>query len=395
MTNGFDRVATLETSINRILILHPVAPTRRALEQTLRSVTPESISIHHAGSLSEGVQVSRWFEPEYVFLDLDGDHELSLEVARELRGTDRQIVGIFNPLLRPADADSFFLKAARAGVGDFVPLPASESELKAALAAVSPAQKGETTQGRLVTFFSQQGGVGVTTLAVNTAAYISQGKRAGEVALCDTCLQFGTAAAYLGIAADRDFADLVKGADEVEALSTYLSVHQQTDLRVLPSPQDPIEAEQITPKEVDRVLLQLRRRFDTVIIDTPPVLDLLTLSILDLSELVFVVTEAVAPAVLGTARFLDLLEKQGFVRERQRLVVNRYADAFEGNLAPGTIAEQVGRPVDYIVPFDRDVVIAANRGEPLILNGDKREFSQAIGRLADDVTRPIQRRVGR
>ena len=373
-------------SVARALIVHPVEAMRRAVAHALRQVAGAPITVHEAGSLTEGLRAARWYDPSYVLLDLSEERSLALEVAQEVRRADRLVIGLYNPLLLRDHEDDFFRAAARAGVGDFVPLPAAEAERAAALA--GPRPDAAAAGGRTIAFFGHKGGVGTTTLAVNTALLLAGSGEAGEVALCDADLQFGDAAALLGLAPDRDLADMARDLDHLGALSAYLSRDPATGLRVLARPRDLVDAERVTPEELARLVIHLQRRFDTVVVDTPPVLDLMTLAVLDLAEKVILVTEAVTPTVLGTARLLRLLEEQGFAAERLRVVVNRHA-AFEGNLPPGTVAEQLGRPVDYVIAYDRAFVTAATRGAPPILGRRKSDFPDVVGRLADDVVRPV------
>ncbi len=374
-------------SVARALVIHPVESTRRALRQLLRATSGGPATVHDAESLTEGLRAARWFDPRYVLVDLSEERSLALEVVREIRRADRLVIGLYNPLLLREREDDFFRAAARAGVGDFVPLPASEAELAAALGAVPRASR-EPTGGRTIVFFGHKGGAGTTTLAVNTALLLAGSGEAGEVALCDAALQFGDAAALLGLAPDRDLADMAHDLDELGALSAYLSRHQETGLRVLARPRELGDAEAVTPEELSRLLIHLQRRFDFVVVDTAAVLDLMTLAVFDLAEKIFIVTEAVTPTVLGTGRLLRLLETQGFAAERLRIVVNRYASS-DGNLPPGTIAQQLGRPVDYVVSHDRSLVAAANRGAPLILGRQRGEFSDVVRRIAEDAVRPV------
>ncbi len=369
----------------RILLIHPDDATRRALEQALRRVADGPVSVSHAASPTEGLASAVRLDPGLVFLDLSGEHGLALEVAQELRRPDRLQVGLYNPLVLRHGEEDFFRQANRAGIGDFVPLPAPDAELSAVLAVASAAARPEAARrsGRVVTFFSPKGGAGTTTLAVNTALVLAaSGLVEGEVALCDAALRLSGAGSYLGMAAPHDLAEMAADLDHLDALSTYLAVHPETGLRLLASPRDPIAADRVTPEDMSRILIALRRRFDCVVVDTSPVVDLLNLTVLDVSDVILVVTEAIAPTLLATSRVLELLAGQGFAGERVRLVLNRHA--VDGTLSDDVAGEQLGRPPDHLVPFDRGALAAANRGAPLVISRQQAAFSEAVGRLAED-----------
>lgn len=371
-----------------ILLIHPDAAERRSLEQALRRVSPSPVAIHEAASLAAGLESVRRGDPRIVVLLLSDQPDLALDLARAIRRPDRLILGLYNPLVMQAQAADFFRRAARAGVGDFVPLPAAEAELREALAATlaEPAAGAAAGQGKLICFFSHKGGVGTSTLALSTALTLAaEEERDGAVVLCDAALQLGSAAALLHLAPQLDVADLVRDLADLEAISTYLSVEEETGLRVLASPRDPREAEGISPEDLGRVLIALRRRFEVVVVDTPRGLDMLTLAVLDLAETIFVVTEPLAPTVAATARLLGLLAEQGLAGERVRIVLNRHSNA-EWNLKERLVAEHLGRPVDHVVPYNEAVLLAASTGVPLVLRERRSNFGEAVSRLAQTVS---------
>lgn len=383
-----DSQPTSDHRIQRILILHPEAETRTEIAAALRTASERQITLYEAESLTEGFDSVRRLDPHCILLDLSEQRQLAFELARESRRPDRLIIGLYNPLLMRARQDDFFRAAARAGVRDFIPVPVAAEELAAALAAGrSDAEPGTGPgEGRLISFISCKGGVGTTSLAVNVAVSLATAEVfADGVALCDAAVQFGNAAAFLGVVPELDLTDLVRHIDDVEALSTYLYRHPETGLRFLASPRDPRDAERITPEDLSRVLIALRQRFGLVIVDCPAGIDLLTLAVLDLSETILVVTEAITPTVLATAAFLELLDEQGF-GDRVQVVLNRHSGA-DGVLPGRVVNEELGRPVDHVLLDDKAVTAAASRGTPVCLSRPKAEFSKAVDRLAEALVR--------
>ncbi len=367
-----------------ILVVHPEAETRRVLIESVRRALP-NLSFHasEAASPTSALQSASWLDPKVVLLDLSAERKLALDVARELRRSGRLILGLYNPLLAADRGADLFRVGARAGVTDFVPLPASEAELTAALAALESSAAEPRRDGRLVAFIAAQGGVGTTTLASNCALLLSGSKAAGTVVLCDAAIQFGNAAAHLGLAPDRDLIDLLRDLDAATTLTPYVLHQPETGLSVLAAPRDPVEAERVTPEDLSRCLIALRRRFDCVVVDLPPAIDLMTLAALDLADRITVVTTAVTPAVVSTERLLRLLEDLGLA-DRTRVVLNQYTTT-EGTLSDGLVAQRLGRPIDRVVPYDRAVVAGTSRGAPLILAQRRGPFVEAVGELAGEI----------
>jgi len=367
-----------------VLVVHSEAAVRQSLIEGLRRALPEqSVHAAEAGNATQALQIAGWLEPRVVLLDLSAERKLALDAARALRRSGRWILGLYNPMLAADRGAELFRLGARAGVADFVALPASDEELAEALSALDSLTADVRRDARVIAFIGAQGGAGTTTLASSAALLLAGSKAAGGVVLCDAVLQFGNAAAYLGLSADRDIVDLLRDLDAASTLTPYLLHHTETGLNVLAPPRSAADAERIAPEDLSRVLVALRRRFETLVLDLPAQIDMMSLAGLDLADRIWVVTEAVTPAVVSTGRLLELLDEIG-LGDRVRVAVNRYS-SYEGNLSDGIVAQRIGRPVDRVVPYDRAVVVAANRGAPYVLTQRKGAFADAIGELAGEL----------
>lgn len=379
-----------ELRTDRVLIVHPDPAVRREIEGAVRRAYRHPIAARHISAPNAAIQASREHDPRIVFLDLGTDRALTLSVARELRRYDRLIIGLLNPLMeenQTAEAE-FVRQAVRAGIGEFVPVPVSDQEMAQALSAV-PDVRSAVHEGRAITFFSHQGGVGTTTLAINMALAISMAEQRRSVAVMDANIQFGSAAAHFGFVPDRDLSDAIRELDN-GSIAPLPVVWNESQLGILASPIDARAAEKVTPEDASRVLIELRRRYNTVVVDTAPVLDMLTLSVLDLSETVVVVTDPSSPTVAGTARLLRMLSELGF-DGRVKLVVSRFRSASDA-LPVDVIAQELRRPVDHVIPYLVPVSLGTHRGSPALLEKGTATFAEAVKRLAADVTRTAGRK---
>jgi pilus assembly protein CpaE len=352
----------------------------------LRRAHKHAIAVRHAAQAGAAIQIGREYDPRIILIDLAQERALALSAARELRRPDRLIIGLINPHIEAGNASEaeFLRQAVRAGIGDFVPLPLSDVEIAAALAAM-PESGPATHEGRSIAFFSHQGGVGTTTLAVNTALALATGEPTRSVVLLDANVQFGCAAAHLGLVPERDLGDGLR--ELAQGLMFPLPMAGPAPgIAILASPLDPRAAQMVTPEDLSRVLIEMQRRFQIVVVDTAPVLDLMALSVLDLSETVVVVTEGTAPTIAGTARLLRMLASLGFEDERVKLVLSRYRREADV-LAPDVITGQLGRTVDHIVPFVWPVAVGTHRGTPALFERSAAQFGDAVRKLARDVGR--------
>ena len=111
-----------------------------------------------------------------------------------------------------------------------------------------------------------------------------------KVVLVDLDLQFGDVSVFLNIVPKKTIAELVqeRGKLTIDLIESYLIPHI-SGIKILPAPLRPELAELITPDHILEILAILRRHYDYVIIDTPPLFLDTNLSALDMSSQVLLV----------------------------------------------------------------------------------------------------------
>jgi pilus assembly protein CpaE len=163
-------------------------------------------------------------------------------------------------------------------------------------------------------------------------------------------------------------------------------VRHECGLDVLAAPIDAVEASEIDDENLSRILTLGRRAYDYVVVDTFPMLDGLILAILDLSDRAFVVVQNVVPNVIGAARLLPVLEHVGLPRDRTRIVLNNNFEKVAGGLTKADVEQRLERKVDYVVAYQKRLVLALNTGRPYVLGATKLwGFGRSIKRIVDEI----------
>lgn len=359
-----------------IVVLCTDARLREEMQSALGSLSQYRATGYFVANLHEAVKAVRNRQPRLVIVELNADLADVKALADELSvvAPETALAGAILPEAYSSvgSESTLLLAAVRAGVKDFLRRPVSSTELGDLLGRVlkSGGSRNGAAHGKLVGFVSNKGGVGKSTLAVNAACGLAL-RHPERVLLIDLSIQMGVCASMLDLRPPATITDAVRQHDRLdETLLRQVATVHSSGLHLLAAPAGAVEAAEIDDESVIRLLTLARRAYDFVVIDTFPMIDRVVLAVLDLSDRAYVVLENVVPTLLGAMKFVELLDGLGFERSRQRIVLNRFT-SLPGSLPAADVAHRLGREVDFVLPADKHVVIAANAGEPYVMRASR------------------------
>jgi len=334
-------------------------------------------------SVQTGIDIIRKHLPEMVIVGLGQTPDIMIESISSMA---KDFPFLYLVALSDRTDSDLILRTIRAGAHDYLCKPVKEIDLRAA---AEKAFKLKATRkesggrgGKILSVFSNKGGNGTTTIAVNLADALVRltGKK---VAVVDLVLAHGDVTMFFSVNSSYSIMDLAKNAEKADYdfLHTLL-VRHASGVYILAEPPMIEDAEQISPDQVRDVLSTLRSMFDYIIIDTPHQFDERTLTALEMSDIVLLVSLLNLPSLKNTQRCLELFGRIGLRDERVRLLLSRYLPNDE--IPKESIEGIMNTPVFFSVPNDYPTVISSiNRGKLLSEVAPDKEVTKSFDRMAE------------
>jgi pilus assembly protein CpaE len=383
----------------RVLIVDDLPETRENVRKLLQFESDVDV-IAQAASGEQAVELAKEHQPDIVLMDINmpGLDGIAASQAIVQSVPSAQIV-----IMSVQSEADYLRRAMLAGARDFLMKPFSGDELIAAVRRVyqmrpatvelSPAAQRSAAmaaqaadlareeEARIISIYSPKGGSGCTTIAVNLA--VSLAEEGKNTLLMDGSFQFGDVAVMLNIRPSTTIIDLMDRMEDLEQdLVSSVTVRHSSGLNVMMAPPRPEMADLVSEAHVKKLLEHLRSHYDYIIIDTSSSLNDVALSMLDVSDRIFLVTQQSLPALKNASRFFDLAETLDYSRDKVVLLVNRSSERL--GISVQDIASTLKRPVIATLPVDDEAVNRAiDEGKPLVTGRHRRRpVSLALSNLA-------------
>ena len=390
----------------RVLIVDDIADTRENVRKLLQFEADVEV-VGAARSGKEGIRLSQELDPDVILMDINMPDMDGISATASIRQKSPHIQVV---ILSVQGDQNYMRRAMLAGARDFLTKPPMGDELISAVRRAGEMARLERNksvqvgngpvaphgtmgasvsalglaQGKIVTVYSPKGGTGCTTLAVNLALTLhNEDTRA---VLVDANLQFGDVAIFVNEQGKNTILDLAPRVDELDPdiVEEIMIKHEPSGIHILAAPQRPEMAEKVTADQFGKVLNYLRRIYAYVVVDTTPILTDITLSAIDASDTIVLITTQDIPAIKNARLFLDLLQTMGIERERIVFTMNRFDKRIA--ITPERVGENLKQEIKAVIPLDERVVIpAVNRGVPFMLDNKSQPAARGVFGLAEAV----------
>jgi pilus assembly protein CpaE len=371
----------------RVLVVAAQPAVLELISNTLRRDGHEPIAAMDA---QEGLRVWAQERPDLIALDQELPGPTGLELLAKIRTSEP--AGTHTPVILVGAATDVEAKigALRAGADDYLGKPIHPQELsarvKGLLARFSRTQVPvikRPTNGKVIAFYGAKGGVGTTTLAINSAIALHRELK-HSVALIDANLQFGDHRVFLDLGPNqRSIIDAVEATSfDAEILRKVMIRHESgVDLLLAPPAPESADLVSIEQHHLLRIIELMRTMYDYVVVDMDDHLDEHMLDVIASADRLVVVMTADLSCLKNVRLVLATMTQLAVPDERLMLVLNR-ANAFTG-ISPRSVEAVLKTPIAHMVINDyRTAVSSLNSGTPFMANKSDAALARAVVELA-------------
>lgn len=362
-----------------ILVIDDDKDIQRLLEFALKRAG------HTVNAAFDGVDGLRNAEsnpPDLIVCDVMMPKMTGYDFCRQARtkaSLKKTPIIVFSARFQPIDKQT----ALDSGATDYLPKNVAPDVLVTRITELLPeSADGDVMTARgTVAVYSLRGGAGVSSLAANLAMTATIDHKT-PATLLDFAPMGGHLALMLGLRPTNNIGQLFSNNVNdlsVDAIAPHLLKHQ-TGLQLLASTPGFGQNEAFNGGRLLQLLRIIKAGLPVSVLDIPQLLEPQISPVLQLIDKLVLVVTPDMPSVQATVTALQGLVKLGYNNQQIILVLNQISPA--NGLPVESIQKTLRRPIHAVIPFEADMLKAANTGKPLLLLAPESPASTAITQLA-------------
>ena len=315
-----------------------------------------------------------------LIIDLSSKKDLKIDIAAKIASKCQNCKII---ALSDNPSVNLIIEIMRSGAKEFLPIPIIKNEFIGAMNRIL--QENEDTQKskcKIISVFSNKGGIGKTSLATNLALELSKITKE-NIALIDLNFQTGDITTFLDLKPSFNISYMLENIDKINEtfLLSTLERYGRTSLYVLADPPYFKQADNIKPMQITKLFDKLKETFSYIVVDVEASFEGKNIAALDNSDVILLVTVANLPALRNTQRCLELFDKLGYDRDKTKIVVNRYMENDE--IKEDDVKKVLLRDVYWKIPNNYFAIMSAiNNGIPVSEINTSTNVAQSYRELA-------------
>lgn len=365
-----------------LLNANPDAEKTAGIEQKIRETIPEVIKIKDLENIAREI---KWGDKElmYVLFLAPSGNTAYIDVLARIADTYRK--RIFFIVISDEISGSDYKRLVRSNGADWVSANAAAQEILDIIVrrrAGSEVRSQEGPNPVLVSFVPSAGGVGNSTLAIETAIQLRKAKATAGRRVCLIDLDFQTSHVcdYLDIEPRLQIQEISTNPERLDSqlFDVFIS-HHDSGLDVLASPQSKFDTCGLDFSALDALFSMISARYDLILIDLPVNWFSWTSKIIAASGGIVVTGLNSIPGLRQITETLTTVRQTSDVFGEIRVVVNKCERGLFGRVARRQHVESI-LPHEKILYVRNDdaALDSINTGVPMALGASRRKISQDI-----------------
>jgi pilus assembly protein CpaE len=355
--------------------------TETLLRECVTQLVPGKGSIMRGGITRAVAHLGQHRSPDILIVDISGV-ELPISKVNELADVCEPGVAVI--AIGNRDEIGLYRDLLQAGVTDYVVKPVNPQLLAKALTSgrvradqASPIHK---KLGTLVAFVGARGGVGTTTLAVNTAWHLAN-RQTRRVALVDLDLQNGDCALALEIKPTSGLSEALANPLRIDNTLLERVMSPVGERLFVLSSEEPLSEDlHFTAVAVETLVSVLREQFHYVILDVPRIPAAPYRRALEMADFRIMIADQTLRSVRDTVRLRTALG-EGDGKRRNLLVVNRHGEGGRHAVTLHEMQHVLEVKPKTVIPF-QPTLFTTVTGSTRIAAARRGKFGDAIAALA-------------
>lgn len=222
---------------------------------------------------------------------------------------------------------SIVIQTLREGAKDIISKPIIKKDFMTSLDKCSNQEVKTVNKSNIISIFSNKGGIGKTAIATNLAVEFARQTRE-KVVLVDLNLPLGDITTFINIKPSITISSAIENAlhHGSESVLNACKQYKNTSLYILAEPIYMEDSYTMTPTHIYKLFEYLRESFSYILVDIGTGVDKMNMKVLELSDLILLVSIVNLPLIRNCQRCLDLFNNLGYDESKTKIIINRYLE---------------------------------------------------------------------
>ncbi len=275
----------------------------------------------------------------------------------------------------------------QSGNADWVAESGATEEILGIVARVGAARPGAANLSIVISFLPSAGGVGNSTLAIETAIQLVRRKpaHAGKIALVDLDFQSSHVCDYLDVAPKFQIGEIIEEPARLDdqLLEVFASRHS-SGLEIFAAPRNRLHVSAAGVEALSALFERMSHHYACIVVDLPVSAHGWTIPLLTASEGILVTGVNTIPGLRQVAETVRAVRAEGGIHADVRTVINRCEFGLLGGVARRDHVDRVlGEEKRFYVRNTSIAVECVNLGQSMTMTRPSNKAVKDIAAIAD------------